>query len=108
VAAPERRADRHELYDAHYYETIVDPLMRASAGAMASSIQRELAPRSAIDVGCGTGGLMLELQRLGIECVGFDAADAALAPRSRSAARARARRPPARHPAGPVPRRART
>jgi SAM-dependent methyltransferase len=78
VARLERGAEPEELYDGHYYDTIVEPIMRASADAMAASIERELKPRSVIDLGCGSGGLMLALTRLGIDCVGFDSSSAAL------------------------------
>jgi SAM-dependent methyltransferase len=79
VSRLERTAEPDELYNRHYYEQVVDPIMLASADTMAASIQRELAPRSLIDVGCGTGALMLALERLGVGCTGFDQATAALA-----------------------------
>ena len=44
LAALESRADRQELYDDHYYEHTVDPIMVKSAGTMAGSITRELDP----------------------------------------------------------------
>jgi SAM-dependent methyltransferase len=79
VARLERGAAADELYDRHYYEQVVDPIMLASAETIARTIQRELRPASAIDVGCGTGALMLALERLGIASTGFDQATAALA-----------------------------
>jgi SAM-dependent methyltransferase len=78
VARLERSAKPDELYNRHYYERVVDPIMLASADTIAASIQRELHPQSVIDVGCGTGALMLALARLGIRCFGFDQAEAAL------------------------------
>jgi SAM-dependent methyltransferase len=78
VSRLERGAAPDELYDAHYYENVVDPIMLASAKVIASSLERELAPRSAIDVGCGSGALMLALQQRGVRCRGFDRAEAAL------------------------------
>jgi SAM-dependent methyltransferase len=78
LARLERRAERHELYDDWYYDNVVDPLMQQSAEAIALSLDRELGPRSAIDVGCGTGVLLLALEQRGVRCLGFDAADAAL------------------------------
>jgi SAM-dependent methyltransferase len=78
LARLERGAERSELYDAHYYDNVVDPLMLASADAMARSIEREFQPHSAIDIGCGTGALIAALERQGIRCVGFEVAEAAL------------------------------
>jgi SAM-dependent methyltransferase len=78
LRALEARAKRDELYDGDYYENTVDPIMLGSAEAMARSIAREFEPRSVIDVGCGSGGLMEALERQDVRCVGFDAADAAI------------------------------
>jgi SAM-dependent methyltransferase len=78
VSRLERTAKPDELYNRHYYEQVVDPLMLESGDTIAASIQRELQPQSVIDVGCGTGALMLALERLGISCFGFDQAAAAL------------------------------
>lgn len=78
VARLEPAADHDELYDGHYYDRVVDPIMLQSAEVIAGSIQREFGPRSVIDVGCGSGALMLSLERLGVSCLGFDQAEAAL------------------------------
>jgi SAM-dependent methyltransferase len=78
LARLEQLADRQELYDDWYYDNVVDPLMLASADAIAGSLERELRPQSAIDVGCGTGALMLALERRGVYCLGFDTAEPAL------------------------------
>jgi SAM-dependent methyltransferase len=78
LARLEQKAEKDELYDAYYYDHVVDPLMRASADAMAGSIEREFQPRSSIDVGCGTGALMLALERAGTSCLGLEQAEAAL------------------------------
>ena len=74
-----QRAQPDELYDGHYYDEVVDPIMLESAEAIAGSIARELAPRAVIDVGCGSGALMLALERREIACTGYDLAEAALA-----------------------------
>ena len=74
----EQRADRQELYDDWYYDNVVDPLMRASADTIATALERELRPQTVIDIGCGTGALMLALERRGVRCLGFDAAEPAL------------------------------
>jgi SAM-dependent methyltransferase len=78
VSRLEQGAETDELYDAWYYDQDVEPLMLSSADAIAASIEREFKPRFVIDVGCGTGALMSSLERLGIPCLGFDYAQAAL------------------------------
>ncbi len=74
----ERAAPPEEVYDAYYFEHDVDPLMHASAEAIAGSIVRELGPETVVDVGCGTGGLLLALEGRGVRGLGFDRAEAAL------------------------------
>ena len=78
VSRLERGAHADEIYDERYYDEVVDPLMAVSADAIAGSIQREFGAASAIDVGCGSGALMLALGRRGIGCVGFDRSRASL------------------------------
>jgi SAM-dependent methyltransferase len=78
VSRLERGAETDAVYDGYYYDTDVDPLMLPSADAIALSMHRKFAPRSVIDVGCGTGALLLSLEQLGIDCLGFDYAAAAL------------------------------
>jgi cyclopropane fatty-acyl-phospholipid synthase-like methyltransferase len=45
---------------------------------MAQSIVTELAPGSAVDFGCGSGALLVDLRRLGVAVRGFDYSEAAL------------------------------
>lgn len=78
VSRLERGAATDELYDAYYYDHDVDPLMLSSADVMAESLTRELEPRFAVDVGCGTGALLASLARLGVRGLGLDQATAAL------------------------------
>jgi SAM-dependent methyltransferase len=79
VAAFERDADHDDIYNDKYYGTIVEPTMQISATAMATSIVTAFSPGRVVDVGCGTGVLMLELRRLGVDVVGLELADAAIA-----------------------------
>jgi SAM-dependent methyltransferase len=58
------------VYGAGYYES-VDKAARRSARPMATTIIRELDPRSVLDVGCGTGALLAELAAIG-ESVGSE------------------------------------
>src|SRR5262245_21086862 len=49
-----------------------------SGRAIAESLKEKLDPKSVVDVGCGSGGLLFELRNLGIACMGLAYADAAL------------------------------
>jgi SAM-dependent methyltransferase len=79
IAAFEKDAGHDDIYDDAYYVKIVEPTMQLSAKAMAQSIARELSPGRVIDMGCGTGVLLEELRGLGIEGLGLELADAAIA-----------------------------
>lgn len=78
LAKLEQGAQHDEIYDAEYYATFVEPSMSASAGVMAHAIVAEFSPKTIVDVGCGTGGLMLALTKLGVRCVGLDYSRAAV------------------------------
>lgn len=70
---------RHdEIYDREYYETLVEPTMRISARVMAESICEHFQPETAVDVGCGTGALMEQMQQCGVQMTGFEYALAAV------------------------------
>jgi cyclopropane fatty-acyl-phospholipid synthase-like methyltransferase len=70
---------RHEwIYDAEYYEDCVDGPAVASARIMARSIFSEFAPKSVLDVGCGTGALLSEFQKYGCETFGLEFSPAGL------------------------------
>jgi len=73
-----RGADHDEIYDREYYERLVDPTMADSCSAMAASIMRDLDPRRVIDVGCGTGLLLMALRDAGAAATGLELSDAAL------------------------------
>lgn len=78
VSRLEKGAVTDDLYDGHYFDNDVGPLMLSSADAIAASLTGEFEPTSAIDVGCGTGALIASLERLGVRSLGFDHATAAL------------------------------
>lgn len=71
--------DRHQkLYSDDYYEFIESSSVW-SRDVMADSIVRDLAPRSALDIGCGTGALLEALRARSVDVVGLEYSDAAMA-----------------------------
>jgi cyclopropane fatty-acyl-phospholipid synthase-like methyltransferase len=76
--ARERREQHNRIYDADYYKSI-DSSATSSCEIMAETIVRDLSPRHAIDVGCGTGALLKALQTRGVQVAGLEYADEALA-----------------------------
>ncbi len=74
----QRLAHHDEIYDKAYFEGGVEPTMNESGGIMARSILDELHPKSVVDVGCGTGALLLALKQIGVQGVGFENASAAI------------------------------
>jgi SAM-dependent methyltransferase len=68
---------RDLIYDANYFQNDVDGPASQSAPAIAASIVNDLSPRTAIDVGCGTGALLTKLRDAGCRVVGLEYAGAA-------------------------------
>jgi SAM-dependent methyltransferase len=66
-----------KTYDAKYYE-FIEFTSACSRDAMAESIVRDLAPRHAIDVGCGTGSLLEALRWRSVKVAGLEYSDIAL------------------------------
>jgi SAM-dependent methyltransferase len=70
---------RHdEIYDKRYFE-LIDSLAGSSTDAIAASIQGELEPSFVVDVGCGSGALLACLQAGGVNALGLEQSEAALA-----------------------------
>jgi SAM-dependent methyltransferase len=67
------------IYDAEYYETIVEGPAVRSAGTISETIVSELRPGRVVDVGCGTGALLQALRARGCEVFGLEYSEAALA-----------------------------
>jgi SAM-dependent methyltransferase len=75
----ERFGTHDEVYDAEYYQSLVDPTMLVSATTMAASIADAFNPSSVVDVGCGGGHLLDALRKLGVGGTGLEYSSAALA-----------------------------
>jgi SAM-dependent methyltransferase len=77
IQAMERGATHEEMYDADYYAKYVDPGMGESVGAISSSIMERFSPQTAVDVGCGTGRLLVALRERGVRVQGMEYSQAA-------------------------------
>ena len=79
VAALKARVLGHDwIYDPDYY-LMLEGSAASSAERIAASLVNELAPRSAVDVGCGTGALLEALRARGVTVFGLEYAEVALA-----------------------------
>jgi SAM-dependent methyltransferase len=74
-----RALERHDdRYDAEYYE-YVERTTGESAPYIAASIARDLAPRTLLDLGCGTGAILDAVRAHGVTVRGLEYSEAALA-----------------------------
>jgi ribosomal protein L11 methylase PrmA len=71
-------AKHDEIYDAEYYNELVDTYMSNSCDTIAESIIDTFSPKSVADVGCGSGLLLLALKKRGVSCIGLEYSRAAL------------------------------
>jgi len=79
IKALERTAKHDEIYDLRYYLEHQEPSMSQSADVIANTIVSEFSPSSVVDVGCGTGMLLLALKRMGVrDCWGVEYSEAAI------------------------------
>ena len=75
---PRGAADQHdEIYNADYYRE-VDEFTGQSAPMIVGCIVRDLRPGSLLDVGCGTGAMLVEFRRHVVDARGLEYSDAAL------------------------------
>lgn len=71
---------KHEwIYDSEYYEKSVDGAAILSSSVMVRSIFQEFAPKCVVDVGCGTGALILAFRDHGCETFGLEYSPAGIA-----------------------------
>lgn len=73
----ENRANHDEVYDRKYYAKYFDEVA-ASAVHIAAYIVEKEAPKTCVDVGCGSGEVLIEMAKLGVDCKGYDNSSAAL------------------------------
>lgn len=78
------REHKQGMYSAEYFDRDVERAAFRSSGVIVTSVLRDLAPQTVVDVGCGTGALLAEFRKNGIRVSGLEYSDAGVA-----AARAR-------------------
>jgi SAM-dependent methyltransferase len=66
------------IYDEKYFKTEVEGPAVASASAMARTIIEHFHPHSVVDIGCGTGALLVAFREFGCSVSGLEYAEAAL------------------------------
>ncbi len=75
----EKIGDHDDIYSPCYYQTTVEPYAQRSAPQMAKSIIETFHPKSVVDVGCGSGALLVALRKLGVrQLLGLDSSESGL------------------------------
>lgn len=74
-----RRGWGHDwFYSAEYFAHTVEAAAVESSADIAQSIVADFAPRSVVDVGCGTGALLDSIRRHGCDVFGYEYSKAAI------------------------------
>jgi glycosyltransferase involved in cell wall biosynthesis len=71
-------AAKERVYDAEFFEH-TDEAHRAAYRRLADALHEHLRPRSVVDVGCGTGGLIAALAARGVSVLGIEGSRHAIA-----------------------------
>lgn len=79
IAATKQLFPHDLLYDAEYYGRHIEPSAAAASEVMAPSIIADLAPRTLVDVGCGSGALLESIRKRGCAVFGLEYAEGGLA-----------------------------
>jgi len=74
----EQTAEHDEIYDVDYYNEVVEKYMAESSDTIADTIIQAFSPRTAVDVGCGTGLLLLAMKSRGVSVHGLEYSQTAL------------------------------
>jgi cyclopropane fatty-acyl-phospholipid synthase-like methyltransferase len=70
-------ASHDDIYNEAYYDSI-DDLSERSADAIADTICRDIAPKTLLDVGCGSGALLAAVASRGVRAIGLDYSETAM------------------------------
>ncbi len=60
------------IYNADYYSNVVEGPAVMSAEEISRTIVAKISPKSVIDIGCGTGALLMAFQNLGVLSFGLE------------------------------------
>jgi len=74
----EKTATHDDIYDEDYYSELPEKYRRDAHEVIAETIVNTFHPKFVVDVGCGSGLLLLAMKRRGVRCLGLEYADAAI------------------------------
>lgn len=77
--AIEKNVDHDDLYDHQYFERQLRHMSASAKGIADSILERFPTATTLVDIGCGSGSVIAELEKRGLSVVGLEYADAALA-----------------------------
>ena len=74
----EKSAQHDDIYDVAFYNETRETYMANSSNTIVGSVVNAFSPHSVVDVGCGTGMLLLEFKKHRISCEGLEYSDIAI------------------------------